>query len=255
MRNVRINQACTLVVVIVGALWAGATGGAAVYDERDEITKTFTLAPKARVDVSAISGSVDIKAIDGYTATVQIERTARSRAEMDCNRVVLEQSSSGLKIQGETVDCRNAQVDYRVLLSLPRDVDLSVHGVSGPINIGEIDGALRVSGNSGRIDLVQAGSRSRITGNSGPISIKLLKLDTGGLALTGNSGPIKLYIGDELNVNVKASGLSGSASSELPNVEFKKTGPADYYARIGSGGPTINLDGNSGSISLLPNRD
>jgi len=54
---------------------------------------------------------------------------------------------------------------------------------------------------------------------------------------------------------VRVSRLSGSVSSELPNVKFHKTGAADYAARIGSGGPTIHVDGSSGSVSLIPYRE
>src|SRR6266849_2246482 len=254
MKNSAIKKACAVLSVLLGAssVWA------AVYRDRDEVNRSFSLPAKARVEVSAISGSVDIKAIDGDTAIVQIERTARSRAELDCNKVVLEQASGNLIIQSKTANgqgCENIQVVYRVLLSLPRHVDVSVQGVSGPVNIGEIEGALRISGNSGNINLAQPGRGSRITGNSGPTTIKLRKLDAGGLELSGNSGAIKLYVDEELNVDVKVSGLSGTASSELPNVKFTKTGAADYYARIGSGGPTINVEGNSGSILLIRYRE
>src|SRR6185369_13224673 len=157
------------------------------YQERDEINRSFTLPARARVEVVAINGSVDIKAIDGDTASVEIERTARSRAELDCNKVVLRQVSGNLFIRSEMV-CENIviQVKHRVLLSLPRYVDLSVNGVSGPVNIGEIDGALRISGNSGQINLAQAGRGSRITGNSGTTTINLRKLDARGLEVSGN---------------------------------------------------------------------
>ncbi len=254
MKNSAIKKACAVLSVLLGAssVWA------AVYRDRDEVNRSFSLPAKARVEVSAISGSVDIKAIDGDTAIVQIERTARSRAELDCNKVVLEQASGNLTIQSKTANgqgCENIQVVYRVLLSLPRHVDVSVHGVSGPVNIGEIEGALRISGNSGNINLAQPGRGSSISGNSGTTTIKLRKLGAGGLELSGNSGAIKLYVDEELNVDVKVSGLSGSVSSELPNVKFTKTGAADYYARIGFGGPTINVEGNSGSILLSRYRE
>ena len=249
MKNSAIKKACAVLSVVLGAssVWA------AVYRERDEINRSFTLPAKARVEVSAISGSVDIKAIDGDMAIVQIERTARSRAELDCNKVVLRQVSGNLSIKSEAV-CENTviQVKHRVLLSLPRYVDLSVNGVSGPINIGEIDGALRISGNSGQINLAQAGRGSRITGNSGTTTIKLRQLNPGGLELSGNHGPINLYVADELNVVVKVSGHSGTVSSDLPNVKFHKTGAADYRAGIGFGGPTIYVERNSGNLSLHP---
>ena len=254
MKNLAIKKACAVLSVLLGAssVWA------AVDRERDEINRSFILPAKARVDVSAISGSVDIKAVDGDTAIVRIERTGRSRAELDCNKLVLEQASGNLTIQSRTVGgqgCKNIQVAYRVLLSLPRHVDVSVHGVSGPINIGEIEGALRISGNSGNINLAQAGSVSRITGNSGETTIKLRKLNAGGLEVSGNSGAINLYVDEELNVDVKVIGHSGPASSELPNVKFNIIGAAHYHARIGSGGPTINVHGNSGIILLSRYRD
>jgi hypothetical protein len=252
MRNPVINTACAVLVLMLAASSVWAT----VYQERDEINRSFTLPAKAHVEVSAINGSVDIKTIDGDTAIVEIERTARSRAELDCNKVVLRQVLGKLLIKSE-MGCENivVQVKHRVLLSLPRYVDLSVNGVSGPVNIGEIDGALRISGNSGQINLAQAGRGSRITGNSGTTTINLRRLYAGGLWLIGHSGAIKLYIADESNVDVKVSGLSGTASSELPNVKFIKTGAADYYARIGYGGPTIYVVGSSGSVTLIPYRE
>ena len=255
MKNSAIIRVCALLSVVLGAssVWAS------VYQERDEmrdeINKSFTLRARARVDVSAINGNVDIKTIDGDTATVQIERRAQSRAEMDCNKVVVEQAAGNLIIASENGSCGTIQVAHRALLSLPRYVNVSVHGVSGSVNIGEIEGALYLVGNSGNINLAQPGRFSRILGNSGTTTIKLQKLDARGLELIGHSGAIKLLIADELNVYVKVSGLSGSVSSELPNVRFHKTGAADYAARIGFGGPTILVDGSSGSISLIPYRE
>jgi len=248
------NSAIKKVGVVLSVVFAASSVSAAVHQERDEINRSFSLPAKARVEVSATSGSVDIKAIDGDTAIVQIERTARSRAELDCNEVFVEQVAGKLTIHSENQGgqgCNNIQVVHRVRLSLPRHVDLTIRGVSGPINIGDIEGTLRISGNSGHINLAQAGRGSRITGNSGTTTIKLLKLDAGGLELSGNSGAIKLGVDEKLNVEVRVSGLAGTASSELPNVQFTKTGAADYYARIGSGGPTINVEGNSGSILLV----
>jgi hypothetical protein len=253
MKNSTINKVFVVLSVFLGA---SSSVWATVYQERDEINKSFTLPAKAAVEVVAINGSVDIKAIDGDTAIVEIERTASSRAEMDCNKVVLRQVLGKLLIRSE-MGCENVvvQVKHRVLLSLPRYVDLSVNGVSGPINIGEIDGALRISGNSGQINLAQAGRGSRITGNSGTTTINLRRLYAGGVWLIGHSGAIKLYIADESNIDVKVSGLSGTASSELPNVKFINTGAADYYARIGHGGPAIYVLGSSGSVTLIPYRE
>ncbi len=235
---------------------ATSSASATAYQERDEINRSFTLPAKARVEVVGMNGSVDIKAIDGNTASVEIERTARSRAELDCNRVVSRQVFGHLFIESEGV-CENRviQVRHRMVLSLPRNVDLTVTGVSGPVNVGEIEGTISISGISGNIDLAQAGRRSRISGNIGTTTIKLRKLDAGGLELSGNSGPLKLYIGDELNAVVRVSGISGSVSSELPDLTFHKTAAADYYAPIGSRGPTIHVLSHAGDLLVSRYRE
>jgi hypothetical protein len=252
MKNSAINRVCALLLVVLGAssVWAS------VEQDRDEINRSSTLPAKAHVEVVAINGSVDIKAIDGDTAIVEIERTARSRAELDCNKVVLRQVLGKLLIKSEMV-CANMvlQVRHRVLLSVPRSVNLSVNGISGPLNIGEMEGALRISGNTGPINLARSGRNSIISGNMGTTTIKLQQLDARGLNLSGHMGDIKLLIADDSNVVVRVSGFSGSVSSELPNMKFHKTGAADYAARIGFGGPTIHVDGSQGSISLIPYRE
>ena len=253
MKNLAIKKACAVLYVLLGAssVWA------AVAQERDEVNRSFTLPARARVEVMAINGSVDIKAIDGDTAIVQIERAARSRAEMECNKVFVNQAAGNLVIRSETAGCENMviQVHHRVVLSVPRTVNVSVHGVSGPVNIGEIQGVMRISGNSGNINLAQPGRGSIISGNSGTTTIKIRQLIPGGFELSGNSGDLKLQIADELNVDVRVSGQSGTVSSDVPNVQFIKTGAADYYARFGSGGPTIYVEGNSGSVLLAHYRE
>jgi hypothetical protein len=259
MKALTIAKASVAMSLVLAAssVWA-TSGGLPVDRDHDEFNRRFTLPERARVVVSAINGSVDIKVIDGDTASVQVERTARSRAELDCNMVVVKHVSGKLTIQSETAGrqgCETVQVRHRVLLSLPRSVNVSVQGVSGPVNIGEIEGALRISGNSGSINLDQPGIGSSITGNSGTTTIRLRKRDAGGLELSGNSGDVKLYIGDELDIDVRVTGLIGSVSSELPNVRFTKMGAADYRARIGSGGPRINVAGSVGNIVLIGYRE
>jgi DUF4097 and DUF4098 domain-containing protein YvlB len=259
MKGVTLARASVAISLVLAASSVWATGGGLAADrEHDESNSRFTLSKRARVDVTAINGSVDIKAIDGDTAIVQVERTASSRAELDCNKVVVNHASGNLIVRSESAarpGCQTIQVHHRVLLSLPRSVDVDVQGVSGPINIREIEGALHISGNSGSINLEQPGIGSSITGNAGTTTVKLRTRDAGGLELSGNNGPVKLYIGDKVDIDVSVTELTGSVSSELPNVRFNRTGPADYRARIGSGGPRIRVEHNAGDVSLIRYRE
>lgn len=264
MKNVMALKAAAVVlpVLFVSSVLSGGGGvlarPAAAGAQREEINKNFTLSPKADVDVSGISGSVDIKALDGDTVNVHIERHAPTRAELECNRAVVEQSGNRLTILSRTESgraCQNIRVFYRVVLGVPRNADLSVRGVSGPVSVEGVEGALRVSGNSGEIKLAQPGSGSQVSGNSGSITVDLRALGAGGLELSGNSGRINLRVSGETNADVRVSGLGGSIRSGLARVKVTKTGDADYYARIGAGGPTIRVEGNSGDISINARED
>ena len=83
MKNSSISKVCALFTLVLAAMSAGAT----VYRERDEINKSFTLPAKARVDVSAISGSVDIKAIDGDTVAYQVIEGRARRQQVQVGAV------------------------------------------------------------------------------------------------------------------------------------------------------------------------
>lgn len=206
-----------------------------VVGHSDEINKSFVLSPRASIDVSAISGSVEVKASDGEAVNVNITRRAPSRADLDCNEPVVEQVGNSLTVGSRTEPgggCQNIRVVYRVVLAVPRDADLAVRGVSGPVGIEGLQGALRISG------------------NSGTITVNLRRLGATGLDLSGNSGAIDLRVSDETNADVWVSGLSGSFKSMLPSVRVTKTGIADYNARIGRGGSAIRVVGHSGTVSI-----
>ena len=71
---------------------------------RDEIRKTYELAPGARVQVEGINGSVKIETSDTRTAEIYIERTAKSAEAMQRRKIIIENTANSLKIRGEKGD-------------------------------------------------------------------------------------------------------------------------------------------------------
>ena len=65
------------------------------FKERDEINRTYQLAPGAQVEVSSIRGPVEIVNTDSATAEVQIIRTARTRADLAGGTPITISSVSG----------------------------------------------------------------------------------------------------------------------------------------------------------------
>src|SRR5438477_3044024 len=129
------------------------------YAEREDINQTYELAPGARVELSVISGSVDVETTSGNTAEVHIVRMGETRKDLDCYTVAIEHTPTSLIMrhkQERTDECQIIRAKQQVTLRLPRNVDLKLNAISGPVKIGEIDRALRLSGISGRVEVAQA---------------------------------------------------------------------------------------------------
>ena len=251
----------SVMMLACGAPRAGLTAESAQrrdFQEREEINKTYQLAPGARVDVSSIRGPVEIVNADGTTAEVQIIRSARTRADLEYHKIEVEQTGNGLVVRGvqepEDRQRENVQVDHHVMLKLPRRIDLSVKSVSGSIKVGDVDGQthvssisgsanignvggkLQVSSISGSLEIGNVGADARvnsISGNlglgqvngsldvssvSGGLNATLVSLSPQGIHIRSVSGSIELGFKSEVNADFKADSISGQVHFDMPNV-------------------------------------
>ena len=233
-------------------------GTMAVFQEREEINRTFQLTPGARVEVSSIRGSVEITNTDSSTAEVQIIRTAKNRADLDYHKIEVVQTANGLVVRGiqepEDRRRRNVQVNHHVILKLPRRIELAVTSVSGSLRSGDVEGLANVSSISGSVNLgnvggnLQANSISGhleagniggeahvnsvsgdvrlgqvngvldVTSVSGSLRAALANLSPRGIQIKSVSGSIELAFKGEINADFNAEGVSGQVYLEVPNV-------------------------------------
>jgi hypothetical protein len=252
-----ITMLTGMLMLACGSPRAGFTP-AGVFAERDEIKRTFRLAPGARVEVSGIRGPVEIATSETGEAEVQIIRTARSRADLEYHLVTVEQTGSGLSVRGvqETGERmrRNVQVNHQVILKLPRRIDLAVSSISGSFRTGDVEGALtvssvsgdvtlggvggplransvsgtlaagdvggeaRVSSVSGDLRLGRVGGALEVSDVSGSLSATLARLDRGGVRVRSVSGSVNLRFSGEVNADFSADQISGRVRLDVPNV-------------------------------------
>jgi len=232
------------------------TGGD--FQERDEINRTYELAPGARVEVSSIRGPVEIVNTDSATAQVQIIRTARTRDDLEYHKIEVEQTANMLVVKGiqepEQRRRENIQVNHHVILKLPRRIDLAVTSVSGSLKIGDVDGQtvvrsisgsanignvggkLHVSGISGNVEIGNVGADARVTsvsGNlrlgqlngsldvssiSGGLNATLTSLSTRGIHIRSVSGSVEIGFKSDVNADFTAEHVSGQVYLDMPNV-------------------------------------
>ena len=231
------------------------------FPESDEIQRSYQLGPGARVDVSAISGSIVIETSDTSMAEVRVVRSARTRADLAYRNVIVEQQGSGLVVRGESERedsvPHGVLVKHRVLLKIPRQVSLSVNNISGAATIGNIDGPVRVENISGAakfadvrgpliVNLVSGpltvgdvGDKAQLTHISGEVTVgrtvghlelsdvsgnvtaTIERLDRRGVLIRKVSGTIELRFADAINADVVASNIDGDVLLDLPDVSMQ----------------------------------
>ena len=83
------------------------------------------------------------------------------------------------------------------------------------------------------------------------IAVGLNKLSERGVRIHGVNGGIELKLSSGLNADLTAKGMNGSVRSEIAEVTVEKDDHWSHYsARIGSGGPAIEISGINGNVRL-----
>jgi DUF4097 and DUF4098 domain-containing protein YvlB len=227
--------------------------------EREEINQTVELSRGANVRVQGINGFVEISTTDSNAAEIHIVRTARSRAELEFHKVLIETQSGSLVVRGERDnEGRNKRwgngpdVRQEVTLKLPRFVSLDVSGVNGRVTVGELDGSVNVSGINGPVEVARAGSSANISGVNGSVTMLLSRISEEGLTVSGVNGRVMLSFSDDLDANLDVNGVNGSIDLDVPRVTVQgKISPQRMKATIGAGGPPITVSGVNGSVRLV----
>jgi hypothetical protein len=223
---------------------------------REEIRKSYELAPGARVEVAGINGWVKIQTSDSNTANVLIERTGASQEVLNRRKITIDSTPAGLTIRGEKGDSSffsrmfGSKPTEHVTLRLPKQISLVTNGVNGSVTFGEIEGSIEVNGVNGKVDIEQASGSAEINGINGNVSVGLAVIGKDGIDISGINGNIELRLSESVNADLEAHGMTGNVTSDLPNVVVDKTNHGSYSAQIGKGGNSISAGGINGNIRL-----
>ena len=226
------------------------------FAEKDEFRQTYQLSAGARVEVQGINGLAEIETWEGSAAEVTVVRSARSREDLEFHKVIVEQTASSLVVRGEkdrerSMLGRNRDVRQRVMLNVPRQIDLSVSGINGKVGVGEVDGPVRLSGINGKVDVAQARGYSDISGINGRVKVTITQLGERGIHVSGVNGSVELLFAEDLNADLDVTGINGSVNPAVGNVTILgKLDRQNFHAKIGVGGSPIKVSGINGPVKL-----
>jgi hypothetical protein len=215
---------------------------------RKEIHRQYQLAPNTTVDISTIAGPVEIETIPGQSAEVNIVNFAETQADLDCLDTPIEQTTRKLIIHTKTL-CEISRVTQRVTLKLPRNVDLNLEQSAGDVSVGPTEAMVRLESIAGHVSTGSLQSAEMPSLAQG-LSMEIKQIGERGLRLSSIVGGIELALSDNLNAQFAASSIVGNVLSDIPNVKISTDGRSDFAARIGSGGPRIDISSVRGGIRL-----
>ena len=223
----------------------------------DEIRKTFQLKPGAHVEIQGINGSVDVQTSDTNTAEVYVRRSADHSDSLTRRAMIVEQTSDGFIVRSKQNNVSlwdhlfGKDPKEEVTIKAPRQIALSVRGVNGKVSTGDVDGAFEIRGVNGRVELGSSSEALDISGVNGAISVGLKELGERATRISGVNGGIELRLANGLNAELNARGMNGSVRSEIPEVTVdREDNRSRYSARIGNGGPIIEISGVNGNVKL-----
>lgn len=225
--------------------------------EKDEIRQTYELSAGARVEVKGINGGVTIETAPTNVAEVHIVRSARTKEDLNFHKIIIEHTGNSLVVRGENKKERGEwrdgrEVRQRVMLKLPRQIDLAVNGINGKVGVGEVDGPVNLNGINGKVDVAQAANASDISGVNGRVTITLLRMSDRGMNVSGINGAVELRFTEEINADLDVSGVNGNVdSSDFPMTVIGKMERHSFKAKIGNGGARINVSGVNGKVRIM----
>jgi hypothetical protein len=245
------------------------TGDAQTLAEKVEageqvVNDSYALDPGARVEVSGINGPVDIMTTDGGVAEIHIENSTSDARSLEYHKITVEHGADHLFVRAEHKNDggwgllrwligrggSSARVQQRVVLKVPRRVDVAARGINGAVRIGELDGAVRVAGVNGEVTVASAAGRAEFAGVNGGVTFAMSRLEDAGVRVSGVNGNIEMRLATDANADIRVSGLNGSVNNDLKNLTVDDESRSKFIAHVGAGGASIRMSGISGNIHL-----
>jgi hypothetical protein len=236
----------------------------------EELRQSWKLVPGAQVSLKDIAGNVTIETHDSNLAEVLVERAAKQQS-------VLRQMKLTVTLQPATTDFPETLLitnpawhekrlrpprilrrlgfgqtpDFRerVILKLPRQVNLLLVNIQGDISIGEVDGVIRALNTEGRVSIAKATEVRQLLNIKGSVEVTLAKLGKG-IQVGGIGGPVKLHFLEEPDARIKGTMVLGPINANLPGFTLTEKRFWRYQGQTKTGNKLMLFNNILGSVTL-----
>lgn len=223
--------------------------------ETDRLVRTLTMRPDQPIVVEATVGDVTIQGWDRPDVSVEIVRSAPSRALLARLPIVLA-DDAGRPLRVAVVqpeDGKDPRLRATLTLSVPRRARLErVHVFEGSLNLGQLSGEIRAVINRGPIQASRLDGSIRLETTIGAIDLDRASLTPDGLLrLRTFNGNVRVALEKKpADARILALTLNGRITSDIPLERKDQFGPRFAGAVLGKGEPLLSIDVVTGDIRI-----
>jgi hypothetical protein len=268
---------CIVGLLAAWLLWPRATGfdnqgnlDRRLFPAGEELRQGWQLAPDAQVRVKDIAGNLTIETHDADIAEVYAERAATRRPVLSelpltaTYQPATDATPESLTLANPTWQKQVARIPRpmqilgvgrspefreRVVIKLPRRVNLLISHVQGDVTIGVIDGIVRVLNTDGSVCIAQATEVRQLVGIKGSLEATLTKLGPD-LQVAGIGGPVKLHFRQEPDTRIRGDFVLGAINAQLPGFRVTEKRFFRFQGETGKGVSLIKLFNIRNSVTL-----
>ena len=128
--------------------------------------------------------------------------------------------------------------------------NLSVRTSGGDLELRDLTGDLNARTSGGDITLENARGRVEAHTSGGDVTVALARGNAKGGEIETSGGDVKVRIDPAVSLTLDASASSGEVTSNLPLKVTGEISPTRLHATLGSGGETLRVHTNGGSVHL-----
>jgi len=221
--------------------------------ERDEFRQSYQLAPGASVEIRNMNGPLEIETTSGNTAEVYVVRTARTKADLEYRKVIVEHTATSLRVYTEEPPeevRNNSNVRHHAILKLPRPAELTVMNINGHARVGDVDGPAHLRNINGKLEVGHAASFAEFSNINGSISMTMERLGERGIKMRNVNGSINFQFLDGVNADLDLTGFNGTVNSTAANLSVQKMDRSSFRGQIGAGGSPITGSHVNGTVTI-----
>ena len=128
--------------------------------------------------------------------------------------------------------------------------NLTAHTSGGDIELHDLTGDVNVRTSGGDITLQNAHGRIEARTSGGDVTAELARGNAKGGEIETSGGDIELRLDPTVSLDLDASTSSGEVTSTLPLKTTGEISPSMLHATLGSGGATLRVHTNGGSVRI-----